>query len=235
MKYLFFLTTLLLNQACDKPVQTRTAGSATTGQTSSSNVCINGYVRATDGNIICSDSLTDGSSDNDDDDGTTTGDNDDDSVTSEPGFETCNLNFQYYKSTIGYFALCQNTQNEASFKLKMERTDTSVGTCFVPISVQSNGSSYKIGIAECVHNQADNVYNMTLTKERAEAINGVMVLKATALNSYMQCMSAKTDYLNAYPGCAYNTNCLNAANQYATDVCNNFVAVYGTQYHQVTL
>jgi hypothetical protein len=231
MKALLVLSTLILTQACDQPVRTRVEGSSGTVSTTDSTAqCQGGYVTASDGKVVCSDNI-DGASPTT----PTTPTNDDDGVTSESGFETCNLNYQYYGTSIGSFALCQNSQNESSFKLKMEQTDTNTGTCFVPINIQSGGNSFSLGIAECVHNQANKVYSMTLSKTRAESINGVMVIKSNALNSYMQCMSAKTDYLNAYPGCQYDSNCTQAATNYANSVCTNFVQNYSAYYKQVNL
>jgi hypothetical protein len=230
MKALLLLSTFIITQACDQPVRTRVSGSTTStssgGTSNSGGVCQGGYVTASDGAVVCSDNV---------DSGGTTTPVDDGNTTTDPGFETCNLNFQYYGTAIGSFGLCQNTQNESAFKLKMEQTDSNIGTCFVPINIQSGGNSFSLGAAECVHNQANKVYSMTLSKTRAENINGVMVIKSNALNSYMQCMSAKTDYMNAYPGCQYDANCTQAATNYANTVCTNFVQNYSSYYKQINL
>ena len=54
-----------------------------------------------------------------------------------------------------------------------------------------------------------------------------MVIKSNALNAYMQCMSAKTDFINAYaPNCIYDANCLQAADNYAASICSQFVTTY---------
>ncbi len=104
---------------------------------------------------------------------------------------------------------------------------------------------------------------MTLQKEkvpptfsypRQEAINAVMVIKATSLNSYMGCMNSKEDYLLAaysqvQPGqpCCYqrvyhagryhclqaNPTCDSAANNAAATTCNNFKSTHGSNYKQV--
>ena len=222
MKAIYLLFFVFLIQACDTPQRTRDPYS----------IPVTTSVTPTDNDA----SVTD--TDTDDDDDTS----DDDSDVTEPttptttGFEDCNLSFQYFGNAMGYFGLCQNTQIETKFKLKMALTDTSVGTCFVPISVQSNGTSFKLGIAECVHNEANKEYEMTLTKDRSEPITGIMVIKSNALNAYMQCMSAKADFINAYaPSCTYDANCLQAADNYAASVCSQFVSTYKNYYKQVTL
>ena len=155
----------------------------------------------------------------------------------EDGFEDCILGYQYYGGpNIGSFGLCQNNMNETRFKIKMANQDLSVGTCFVPVHIVSGGNSYKLGIAECVHNRAGQEYNMILTKERSEPINGVMVIKAGApLNAYMSCMSAKIDYMRSVPNCQYSQQCMYQADQYANQVCTQFVGTFSTFYKQVNL
>jgi hypothetical protein len=160
-----------------------------------------------------------------------------DLVTSTPGFENCAIGPQYYGgSRIGSFGLCQSTINESSFKLKMASSDLSQGTCFIPLKIVDGGNSYKVGIAECVHNEANKVYPVTLTKDRSDEINGVMVIKAgAATNAYMNCMSAKNDYILSVPNCQYSSSCISSANQYANYVCGQFVGTYSTFYTQVSL
>lgn len=230
MKLLLLSATFILTQACDQPQRTRFT--TDTSSTVSNVTCASGYVTAQDGNVVCSDNISGGTT-TDTSTGTVTDGSTD--VTSEAGFENCNLNFQYYKSSIGSWGLCQSSQNESSFKLKMQLTDANIGTCFVPVNIQSNGNSFSLGIAECVHNQANVVYPMTLSKTRAEAINGVMVIKANALNAYNTCMSAKNTYMNQYANCASYSSCVDAANNYATEVCTNFVSNYAVYYKQISL
>ena len=155
----------------------------------------------------------------------------------EDGFEDCNLGYQYYGgSNIGSFGLCQNSMNESEFKIKMANQDLSVGTCFVPVHIVNGGNSYKLGIAECVHNRAGQIYNMILTKERSEPINGVMVIKAgSAINAYMSCMSAKVDYMRSIPNCQFSQQCMYQADQYANQICTQFVGTFSTFYKQVNL
>lgn len=150
----------------------------------------------------------------------------------EMGFESCSNTTPFYGGSVGYFGLCKHADDERQFKARFNQSDLSIGTCFVPIHIL-NGKSFKLGIAECVHNQANRDYYMTLNKQRPEAINGVMVLKASAVNAYMQCMNAKANYIAGHPGCQYNAQCLAAADQYAYSVCNSFVQQHSNDYKQV--
>ena len=172
----------------------------------------------------------------------TTDDEDDDSsesddVTSITGFSSCSLAYSYYNSNIGYFGLCQSSANEKIFKLKMAQSDSSTGTCFVPIYIDSSGNSYKVGTSECVNNVAGQVYTVTFTKTTSTySINGVMALKANALTAYEQCMSARDTYINYYgSSCYYSSSCLSAANNYASSICSSFVSSYSNYYVQVEL
>lgn len=123
-----------------------------------------------------------------------------------PGYEYCTNTTPYNGQTLGMFGLCRHSSDERKFRVKFVNASTS-GTCFVPTHRLSNGTSFKLGIAECVHNQAGSSYYMTLNKEtvppnytnpRSEAINSVMVLSAenngAAVNAYMACMNAKESY-----------------------------------------
>ena len=176
----------------------------------------------------------------------------------EPGFEDCAyLTPQFNGGSIGYFGICQNENDERSHKAIFAESSTQ-GTCFVPIHIQNDGTSFKLGRAECVHNQANKNYYMNLNKElvppnfsypRPEKINGVMVIKYDSLNAYMGCMNSKEDFLRTTPGCCYNQvynpstgryNCTNpnpqcdqAANNYANNICNLFVQNHTDNYRQV--
>lgn len=221
MKLSTLLLFILILTACDAPVRTRIP--------TQSNFENNNAVD-TSGDNAAGDS-NDSSTEDPVDEGSA-----DDDVTSTPGFESCALGPQYYGgSRIGSFGICQSSLNESSFKLKMASSDLSQGTCFIPLRIVDGGNSYKIGIAECVHNEANKVYPMTLTKDRSEEINGIMVIKAgAATNAYMNCMSAKNDYILSVPNCQYSSSCISAANQYANYVCGQFVGTYSTFYTQVS-
>ncbi len=195
--------------------------------------------------------------------GVTTGDNGTIGTTgtngggsSEPGFDNCDISLQYSGGNVGYFGMCQHSSDERRFKVTFAQSSTA-GTCFVPVHVQNGGNSYKLGIAECVHNQANTPYYMTLNKEmmpptfsypRAEQVNGVMVIAANSVNAYMGCMNAKEDYYISTNGCCYqqvpyngrlyclqpNQQCESAANSYANSVCSTFVQNHSNNYRQVS-
>lgn len=158
-----------------------------------------------------------------------------DEITTSPGFENCSLGYDRYINTVGNFGLCQSSLDEAKFKTKFANTDSSLGTCFIAIHVNNDGSSYNLGAAECVHHQANKVYSFGLSKDRSENINGIMVVKANALNGYMKCMSAKMYYMSNYQNCSYYPQCVQAANQYAAEVCTSFSQVYIGHYLQINL
>ncbi len=145
---------------------------------------------------------------------------DDSSNVTAPGYEHCSNTTPFNGQSIGMFGLCRHSSDERKFRVKFANGSTS-GTCFVPTHRLNNGTSFKLGIAECVHNQAGFSYYMTLNKEtvaptftntRSEPINSVMVLSANAVNAYMGCMNAKESYLlsarqilgnNRSPACCY--------------------------------
>lgn len=180
-----------------------------------------------------------------------------DTVT-EPGFENCEyMAPEYNGGSLGNFGLCAHSTDERRYKTVFAQSNTS-GTCFVPVHISSNGNSFKLGRAECVHNQADTNYYMTLNKEmvppnfsypRPETINGVMVIAASSLNSYMGCMNSKEDYFIGTNGCCLsriynpstnrysclqpNPQCESAANNYANNICSLFVQNHGNHYRQV--
>jgi len=153
------------------------------------------------------------------------------------GYDSCNLNYtQSTTNAIGYFALCQNSMIPTGFKLKMAQSDTNSGTCFVPIHIQSNNTAFNIGIAQCVRNNAEQVYDMNLATTRNELLNGVMIVKASSIDYYMACMSAKVKYINQYcPNNPNNQQCTLLAEQYASTVCNEFAGNHQGQYKQVRL
>jgi len=179
-------------------------------------------------------------------------------LSNQEGFQDCEfLSPQFNGGSIGFFGICQNSNDQRKFKA-IFADSSSQGTCFVPLSIANNGNSFKLGRAECTRNQPDQEYLMTLnkelippnfTQERQESINGVMVIKAESLNSFMGCMNAKEDYFITRQGCCaqktYNPstarfNCLRAnplcendANAQANFTCNLFVQNHADNYRQV--
>lgn len=214
MKVFIILTTTLIFMACDSPTRTRFQD-----------------VSSQPVNIADEEAQTTDTDGKDIPGGTPT------TPVVDDGFADCNLGYQYYGGPqIKSFGICQSTLNETVFKVKLAEQDLSVGTCFVPVHIINGGSSFKLGIAECVHNRADQEYDMTLTKERGEPVNGVMVIKAgPAINAYMSCMSAKVDYIRSIPNCQYSQSCVQQADNWANHVCTQFVGTYSTFYSQVNL
>ncbi len=226
MKYSIVLFTFLyMVSACDSPRKTRDPYSS-----------VNGSTITTSGTT---DNTTDDSTSDSATDDTT--DSTDDSTTTTTGFENCNLNYQYFNQYIGNFAICQNSLDDTKFKIKISQNDYTEGTCFVPIRRNTNGTSFKLGIAECVNNEAGKEYTATLSKENQNyKINGVMVLKARALSPYMMCMNAIVDYNNYMANPYYGSNNIDSgcyqssygnSNTYAQCVCNKFVSYYKLYYN----
>jgi hypothetical protein len=177
----------------------------------------------------------------------------------EPGFEECEyMSPQFNGGSIGNFGLCAHKTDERRYKSIFSQSN-SEGTCFVPVHIQNSGNSFKLGKAECVHNNADTNYYMTLNKElvaptfsypRPETINGVMVIAAKSMNAYMGCMNSKEDYFIGTQGCCLqrvynpstnrysctqpNPQCESGANNYANNICSLFVTNHGNNYRQVT-
>jgi hypothetical protein len=177
---------------------------------------------------------------------------------SQVGFEHCPyVDPEFDGGSMGYFGLCQNEDDHRVFKAVFAQSSTQ-GNCFIPIHILENGNSFKLGKAECVHNQPDQNYYMTLTKEtvppsysypRPEDVNGVMVIKLESVNAYMGCMNAKEDFLTATNGCCFqrtynqstgryncvqpNQQCIPAADNYANNICNMFVQNHSNSYRQV--
>lgn len=182
MKKLLSLTLLkFIMVSCDVPQRAESITEYTGQQTNSS------------GQIIIDSNPTGNT-------GTSTGTNETPSTVA--GYEYCTNTTPYNGQNIGMFGLCRHSADERKFRVKFVNASTS-GTCFVPTHRLNDGSSFKIGIAECVYNQAGSSYYMTLNKEnsapsyvnpRTESINSVMVLDATAVNPYMACMNAKESY-----------------------------------------
>lgn len=149
------------------------------------------------------------------------------------GYENCTLNYQYYGGSFGYFGICQHATNERQFKAKFQTSNTQ-GICFVPVHFNDDGSSYKVGRAECSNAIASgSIYTIPTTKDVSASINGVMVIQYSSLNSYMQCMTYKANYLAANPACQYNSYCLQQVNQQANIICQNFKTNHSNNYKQV--
>jgi hypothetical protein len=173
--------------------------------------------------------------------------NEDDFITSTdpqnlgPGFEYCDLGFQYNISAIGYFGMCKHATYENIYKVKFQTTPPPQGMCFVPMHRQADGSSFRVGVAECT--QSTNImpnYVLTvpfMSKELPNIINSVIVIHSSSLNSFLECQNAKTNFYAAN-GCNCNEYGCNKqicyqADAHAQQVCNNFISNHGNKYRQV--
>lgn len=165
------------------------------------------------------------------------------SETNEPGYEDCNLGYSFYGGSLGYFGICQQSTNERGFKFKFQNQyscqngsnmSTNCGTCIVPMHMLSNGTSYMVGSAQCVHQNANQTYYGTFSKTSTEAINAAIVIHRSSLDSFIQCMNAKSDYLSQCYGGAYNQQCVVAADSYATQVCTSFTQQHSSNYNQIS-
>jgi hypothetical protein len=150
-----------------------------------------------------------------------------------PGFEFCNLQSPHYIVDTGNFSLCQSEASETQFVLKVNASDYSQGTCIIPMNTNPQGVSVYLGPAQCSYHSKNQILRGTLYKTRAgyetRAINSVMVMKRTTLNSFLNCMEAVTNftYKNC-PNCPNNCSsqswyqCLNSAQAQMSQMCNYF-------------
>lgn len=148
------------------------------------------------------------------------------------GFESCDTTNLSYKASLGYIGVCQNSGNELNMRLSFSISDTSVGTCVIPTYKNCSGSSAYLGSAQCTKHNSGEVKYGTLMKNRNGythlPVNGVMIMKYTALDAYFNCMNA---YDNRYSACIstgqYSASyCQQEANNYMTNQCNSFISNY---------
>lgn len=147
---------------------------------------------------------------------TTTGTTNPSTGATDANFPSCDLSGRYHTVDVGYFGLCQSTVNETLFKVKFSMT-TSVRNCLIPTYKGSDGSSTYIGQPQCtLVNQADEVIQGSLYKNRQgwenTTLNGVIVLKEPLLPEYFNCM-------NAYSNWRPQTSCPSGPN--ASPKCYN--------------
>lgn len=159
----------------------------------------------------------------------------------QQGYEHCSLATTIYGGTMGYFGLCQHSQDERGFKFKFtmnytcqggNNQSTNCGSCFIPMHLGTSGS-FALGPAQCVHNQAGQEYYGTFQKARNEQINSIMVIHRYSVDSFFQCMGAYDQYLSQCYGGAANPSCVQAASNYANQVCQSFVSTHRNHYKQV--
>ena len=241
MKTLLALSLLTLLAGCDAPQRTRApvtyvngnnySGTATTGTSGFSN----GTTTTTTG--------------------TTTGTPN--PVTSEAGFSNCDLSDKYQTIDIGFFGLCQSTQDETVFKFRTSLAQASVRVCLIPTYKDQSGSSTYIGQPQCTYTQSNAVISGKLYKDRPGfsnyPLNGVIVMKEPLLTEYFGCMQAYTSWpanvcsnsANAQycaywqPRCPYggqtNVSCDTEGRNYMAVTCNNFKSKYTNSYIDIRL
>jgi hypothetical protein len=168
------------------------------------------------------------------------------------GFESCDLSDKYQTIDIGFFGLCQSTQDELTFKFRTSLTSTSVRTCLIPIYKESSGSSTWIGQPQCTYTTAGQVVTGKLYKDRTGfttyPVNGVIVMKEPLLPEYFACMQGYTGWpanlcattgASAYCNywgqmCPYgaktNTQCDAEGRSYMNKICTDFKTKYTNSY-----
>ncbi len=158
------------------------------------------------------------------------------------GFESCNLNIYKDNAVIGQVSVCKNSNQETSVKTKYSKQDYAERTCLIPSHKLSNGSSFYLGVPQCMFHGSGQILNGQLVKNRSGftqyAINNIMVMKQTSLNAYFACMDAVVNHIAAYcptvtdTSCnMYNVNpqmkaycqqCITNAYNSMTNLCNQF-------------
>jgi hypothetical protein len=199
--YVMFLT---LAVSCDSPQSTRLIA----GSSALSNPT----------NTISTGTLTSG---------TTTGTTTSGGLTTA-GFTNCNFTNVQSSNALGTIGVCQSTLDETQIAIRPSVTDTSSRTCLIPTYKDQSGSSTYIGQPQCTYTTQNAVVIGQLSKSRSGYsgynLNGMMVMKETALTSYFQCMDAYTSYVSqACPsGAATNSSCDSYARSYMSSLCTNF-------------
>lgn len=236
-KYFLLLSLLALVTGCDSPQRTRTPSTWVNGSA---------LENPTNQSGILNPSTTAGSIS-----GATSGSAS--GVTSTPGYESCDLSDRYHTIDIGFFGLCQSTQDETLFKFKTSLTSTTVRTCLIPTYKESNGSSTYIGQPQCTYTTAGQIFSGKLYKNRPSLeqypLNGVIVIKEPLLSQYIGCMNGYVNWpQNACPSgpsstsyCAYwsprcpyggrtNGTCDTEGRNYMGQICTTFKNQYSNSY-----
>jgi hypothetical protein len=173
-------------------------------------------------------------------------------TTNTPGFESCDLTHKYQTPDIGWFGICQSTQDETLFKFRPSVTSTSIRTCLIPTYKDANGSSTYIGNPQCTYTTSNQIVQGKLYKDRSGfsnyPLNGVIVMKEPLLPEYINCMHAYVNWPSnvcpsggANPYCAYwlprcpygsksNAQCDAEGRSYMGNICTSFKTKYGNSY-----
>ncbi|MFP5384536.1 MAG: hypothetical protein ACLGHN_00560 [Bacteriovoracia bacterium] len=243
MRKLILLTPLfILLTGCDAPQRTRAPSTWVNGNTLENN---NGNGTFTPGPGTTTGSTQSGSTS-----GTGSG------TPTSPGFENCDLSQKYHTNDIGFFGVCQSSQDETSFKFNPSLTSTT-RTCLIPTYKDGNGSSTYIGNPQCTLTTSNQVISGKLYKDRqgfsSYPLNGLIVMKEPLLPEYYNCMQGYVNWpRNACPNgattpyCAYwvprcpyggqsNQGCDTEGRNYMASLCNAFKAKYSNSYIDIRL
>lgn len=176
---------------------------------------------------------------------------------STPGFENCDLTQKYHTIDIGYFGVCQSSQDETLIKFNPSLTSQSVRTCLIPTYKEANGSSTYIGQPQCTYTTSNQVVSGKLYKDRQGfsnyPLNGMIVMKEPLLPDYINCMQgyvnwprnvcpngATTSYCGYWlPRCPYGGQsgqaCDMEAKNYMSNICTQFKSKYSNSYIDIRL
>lgn len=179
-------------------------------------------------------------------------------TTANDGFQNCDLSNKFQTVDIGWFGLCQNSQDETLIRFKPSLTSTSTRTCLIPTYKAPDGSSTYLGQPQCTYTTAGTVVTGRLYKDRAgfsdRPLNGVIVMKEPLLPNYFNCMQGYLNWpANICPygptsstSCAYafsqcpngartSAYCSSQATNYMNQVCMAFKSTYSNAYIDITL
>lgn len=154
------------------------------------------------------------------------------STTTQNGFENCDITQKYYASTFGHFGLCQSSSDETVVKIKPSLTMTDSRVCLLPLWRNSSGASYPIGMPQCLYPKANEEMLGKLYKDSAyqnNALNSILVIRESLLPNYYSCVNAYTNFIKSNCAAMQTLSCQQAAQQYQSQTCNNFVTTYQNQ------
>lgn len=242
--YLILLSLLALVAGCDAPQRTRAPSTYVNGNSLSD-------TSNASGNFSSAGSASGSSSGSSS--GTTSG-----GTTTTPGYANCDITQdKYHTIDIGYFNICQSTQDETAMKLRTSLTSTSVRTCIIPTYKDASGSSTWLGQPQCTYTTAGQVVSGKLYKDRngftSYPLNGAIVMKEPLLPEYFNCMQGYSNWpgnvcsggaTNSYcaywlPRCPYgaksNAQCDTEGRNYMASICNQFKSKYSNSYLDINL
>jgi hypothetical protein len=156
-------------------------------------------------------------------------------VTSTTGFENCNLSKTQSSADLGGIGICKSSIDETQIRFVSSLSNTTSRTCIIPTYKDQYGNSTYLGDPQCTYTEAEKVYTGRLYKNRSGvsqfALNGVMIMREGLLVEYFACMDSYMKYVQYY--CPANPTyppCLQGANNYRAQICNQFKAKYPNNY-----